>query len=63
MIENYPASDDELVYVLMDSWYTSEKIVNACNAKGSHIIAAVKSNRLICAAGVCVSLTDFAGYG
>lgn len=60
MIQNYPSSDDELVYVLMDSWYTSEKIVNACNAKGFHIIAAVKSNRLICPAGIGISLADFA---
>ncbi|WP_410514550.1 IS701 family transposase [Paenibacillus sp. BR2-3] len=59
MIEDYPASDDELVYVLMDSWYTSEKIVNACNAKGFHIIAALKSNRLIAPAGIRISLADF----
>jgi hypothetical protein len=60
MVENYPALEDELVYVLMDSWYTSEKIVNACNAKGFHIIAALKSNRLICPAGIRISLADFA---
>jgi hypothetical protein len=60
MIENYPVSDDELVYVLMDSWYTSEKIVNTCNVRGFHIIAAVKSNRLIYPVGVRISLSDFA---
>lgn len=60
MIEDYPSSDDELVYVLTDSWYTSEKIVNACNAKGFHIIAAVKSNRMIYPMGIRISLSDFA---
>jgi hypothetical protein len=52
MFEVYPASKDELVYVLMDSWYTSEKVVNACNAKGFHIIAAFKTNRTICPQGI-----------
>lgn len=59
MIENYPSTDDELVYVLTDSWYTSEKLVNACNAKGFHMIAAVKSNRMICPVGIRISLADF----
>ncbi|XID92062.1 transposase [Paenibacillaceae bacterium WGS1546] len=60
MIEAFPASPDEQVYVLMDSWYTSEKVINACNRKGFHVIAAVKSNRLICVSGVTISMTDFA---
>jgi len=60
MIKAYPASDDEQVYVLMDSWYTSEKIVNACNSKGFHIIAALKTNRKICPAGIRISMSEFA---
>jgi SRSO17 transposase len=44
MIEAFPATQDEQVYVLMDSWYTSEKVINACNRKGFHVIAAVKTN-------------------
>ncbi|MFC6548242.1 IS701 family transposase [Cohnella cellulosilytica] len=60
MIETFPASPDEQVYVLMDSWYTSEKVINACNRKGFHVIAAVKANRLICVSGVTISMTDFA---
>ncbi len=35
MIEAFPAAADEQVYVLMDSWYTSEKVINACNRKAS----------------------------
>lgn len=51
---------DERVYVLMDSWYTSEKVINACNRRGFHIIAAVKTNRRIHPAGVSLPLDDFA---
>ncbi|WP_222126664.1 hypothetical protein [Paenibacillus sp. 32O-W] len=47
MIEVFPANHDERVYVLMDSWYTSEKVVNDCNCKGFHDIATIKTNRLI----------------
>ncbi|WP_081954154.1 IS701 family transposase [Paenibacillus sp. FSL R5-0345] len=60
MIEAFPAEDDALVYVLMDSWYTSEKVINACNRKGFHVIAAVKTNRLICPAGIPIQISDFA---
>lgn len=60
MIEAFPANEDELVYVLMDSWYTSEKVINACNSKGFHVIAAVKTNRLICVSGITIPIADFA---
>ncbi|WP_163859860.1 transposase [Paenibacillus elgii] len=58
MIEAFPANDDEPVYVLMDSWYTSEKVVNACNRKGFRVIATIKTNRLICPSGIPIN--DFA---
>jgi SRSO17 transposase len=60
MIESFPAEENEQVYVLMDSWYTSEKVINACNSKGFHVIAAVKTNRLICVSGITISIADFA---
>jgi hypothetical protein len=60
MVEDFPAKDDERVYVLMDSWYTSEKVINACNRKGFHVIAAVKTNRLICPSGISIPIDDFA---
>src|SRR5690606_11130642 len=60
MIEAFTVSADEQVYVLMDSWYTSEKVINACNSKGFHVIAAVKANRLICVSGVTIPMDDFA---
>jgi hypothetical protein len=60
MILAFPADEDEVVYVLMDSWYTSQKMLDACNARGFHVIAAVKANRKICPAGIRVSMSDFA---
>ncbi len=57
MIEAFPATQDD---VLMDCWYTSEKVINACNRMGFHVIAAVKTNRLICVSGVTISMADFA---
>jgi hypothetical protein len=46
--------------VLMDSWYTREKVINDCNHKGFHVIAALKTNRLICPLGVTIKISDFA---
>ncbi|MDQ8736470.1 transposase [Paenibacillus sp. LHD-38] len=60
MIEAFPVNDDETVYVLMDSWYTSQKMLDTCNARGFHVIAAVKANRTICPAGIRMSMSDFA---
>ncbi len=37
MVEAFPATEDEQVYVLMDGWYSSEKVINACNRKGFHV--------------------------
>jgi len=33
------------VYVLTDSWYPSQELLNVCQAQGFHLISAVKSNR------------------
>ncbi|WP_127581029.1 transposase [Paenibacillus koleovorans] len=50
LVQAYESDQNELVYVLIDSWYTSQKLVDACNAKGFHVIGAVKTNRTICPA-------------
>lgn len=60
MINAFPANDEEQVYVLMDSWYTSKKLVDTCNAKGFHVIGAVKSNRKIRPTGIEVPMSEFA---
>ncbi|SEP12151.1 DDE superfamily endonuclease [Paenibacillus sophorae] len=60
MISAFPATANETVYVLMDSWYTSQKMLDACNSRGFHVIADVKTNRKISPAGVRISMSDFA---
>jgi SRSO17 transposase len=60
MIEAFPSDEADRIYVLADSWYTSRDLLDACNARGFHVIAAVKSNRTICPAGIRTSMSDFA---
>ena len=56
------ASDEEQIYVLLDSWYTSEKLVDACNANAFLVvIGGVKSNRKIYPTGMGISMNEFAG--
>lgn len=60
MIATFSTNENECVYVLADSWYTSRSLLDACNARGFHVIAAVKANRIICPAGIRTSMSDFA---
>lgn len=60
MIQDFLTSENEIVYVLMDSWYTSKKMMDACQTKGFHMIAAVKINRKISPAGIRIKMSDFA---
>lgn len=60
LIEAYPAAPDEIVYVLMDSWYSNKALIDACNAKGFQVIAAFKVNRMIYPAGIGIKVSDFA---
>lgn len=62
MIQDFVPTEDEQVYVLMDSWYTSQKLIDLCNSKGFHVLAAVKTNRMICVQGVRISMADFAQH-
>lgn len=34
--------------------------MNACNRKGFHVIATIKTNRLICPSGITIKINDFA---
>jgi IS4 transposase len=45
MIQAYESPTDEQVYVLVDSWYTSKKLVDACKKKGFKLIGAFRMNR------------------
>lgn len=60
LIQSYPASNDEQVYVLVDSWYTSRKLLDACLQKGFHVIGAFRSNRKLYPAGIGIKANQFA---
>jgi len=34
-------------YVLAYSWYTCDKVIDVCSARGYHYIGAMKTNRII----------------
>ena len=45
IIQGFEPLPNTQVYVLTDSWYPSQEILNVCQAQGFHLISAVKSNR------------------
>lgn len=47
-------------YLLCDSWYTCEKLMDAFHAKGFYTVSAVKTNRIIYPYGCKMNITDFA---
>ena len=60
LLETYSSSPDEHVYVLIDSWYTSKKLIDACTKKGFHVIGAFRSNRMIAPFGMKIKTSTFA---
>lgn len=50
------------VYVLMDSWYPSKTLVEACLQKGFHVIAMLKTNRILYPKGIAIQAKQFAHY-
>ncbi|MEC1721124.1 IS701 family transposase [Schinkia azotoformans] len=60
LINSYPVSDDDQVYVLVDSWYTSKKLIETCYQKGFHPIGGLRTNRKIYPAGVGIKISDLA---
>lgn len=47
-------------YLLCDSWYTSQKLMDAFVAKGFHTIGALKTNRVLYPCGIKIKLSEFA---
>jgi len=45
ILRDFTAWPDTQVYVLTDSWYSSQEMLNICRDKGFELISAVKSNR------------------
>ncbi len=60
LVQDFDSNDDEQVYVLFDSWYASKKLIDVCNAKGFHVIAAFKTNRIMYPSGIGSKVSDFA---
>uniref|UniRef100_UPI001E5A8303 transposase n=1 Tax=Clostridium haemolyticum TaxID=84025 RepID=UPI001E5A8303 len=58
---NKPSNCDK-IYCLVDSWYTSQKLIESCLTKGYHLIGALKSNRKISPLGISIQLKEFAKY-
>jgi len=48
------------VYVLMDSWYPSKTLVGACLKKGFHVIAMLKTNRILYPKETAIQAKEFA---
>jgi SRSO17 transposase len=55
-------SNCKKIYCLMDSWYTSNKLMETALLKGYHLIGAVKSNRKIAPLGISLQLSEFEKY-
>lgn len=59
LIDEYETLSDEQVYVLVDSWYTSKKLIETCSTKGYHLIGGLRTNRKIYPAGIRIKLSKF----
>ncbi|WP_294184466.1 IS701 family transposase [uncultured Clostridium sp.] len=55
-------SNCKKVYCLMDSWYTSNNLIETALLKGYHLIGAIKSNRKISPLGISLQLSEFEKY-
>ncbi|MEY9975455.1 hypothetical protein [Lysinibacillus sp. RC79] len=49
-------------YLLCDSWYTSRTIIEAALSKGTHVIGALKTNRILYPQGICIQAKQFATH-
>lgn len=58
VIRSFP--DHTGAYVLMDSWYTNAKVLDACLEKSCHLIGAIKTNRILYPDGKRTSAADLA---
>ena len=48
-------------YLLCDSWYVCEKVINAFICKGFHTVGALKTNRILYPYGTKMNVCEFAG--
>ncbi|MED4301266.1 transposase, partial [Geobacillus stearothermophilus] len=52
MLSSLKVKRAQPVYVLMDSWYPSKKLIEACLKQGFHVIAMLKTNRILYPKGI-----------
>jgi SRSO17 transposase len=60
LVQSYETQTNEQVYVLVDSWYTSQKLIDACSEKGFHVIGGLRTNRKIYPAGIGIKASEYA---
>ena len=61
VLNELPISEKQ-VYGLSDSWFPSEKVINAHLKKGYHYISALKTNRIIYPQGIHIQIQQFAQH-
>lgn len=60
LINSYEQTENEQVYVLVDSWYTSGKLIDTCNLNGFYLIGGLRVNRKIYPSGIGIKISEFA---
>ncbi|PTX53972.1 DDE family transposase [Melghirimyces profundicolus] len=61
LLETLPVFEHP-TYLLMDSWYTSVKIVDLASTKGLQVIGGLKTNRILFPQGIRIPGSAFAGH-
>lgn len=62
MVKQVPIAQNQQTYVLVDSWYPSASLLEACTERGFHAISGLKSNRIIYPQGIRQSVKEFSSY-
>ncbi|MCX8179103.1 MAG: IS701 family transposase [Candidatus Aenigmarchaeota archaeon] len=62
MLVDFELAKEHLTYFLIDSWFTSPKLIMEAFKLGYHTIGALKSNRIFYPKGIRCKLSDFIQY-
>lgn len=62
MLSSLKGKRAQPVYVLVDSWYPSQALIEACLKQGFHVIAMLKTNRILYPKGIAIQAKEFARY-
>ncbi|MFX8612715.1 transposase, partial [Acinetobacter baumannii] len=62
MLSSLKGKRAQPVYVLVDSWYPSQALIEACLKQGFHVIAMLKTNRSLYPKGIAIQAKEFARY-